>query len=455
MKKHRYQSILIFLMALTGFSLLKAQSSCVHVHSLSEEKAHRFPNGYPENVIRKMALAKSSSLNLRSTGIRVRFIASSEAVATMGGNAVFANLTQIATDSLSGKFADAGMGFSPSQFVRDGYEDHPHSVLFPTLPDASGNNLGDGYDWSVANSPVGAGTADVIIFIRNGSFPDNAGLGGLTFGALPTTPNLNHLDVDLRGYIVITSTILTLLTSNNLGTRRSMTSLLSHEIGHDFGLFLQPAQSHKSTLFTGFVMNPTTGLNWEDSSKTSVRASANLMNSSAVTAGFPMISFPVLPLELLDFTGKLDKNDKITLNWRTATEQNTEAFDVEQSADAKTFEKIGTVKARGSNSTYVFTDEQGLKGITYYRLKIKDFDGKTSYSKVLSFNAPNASKVRIFPTYTEGSLFMENVKTFEIVNPLGQVVSTVSNIQHLPSGMYFVQGTDTNGAFFTQKVFKY
>jgi hypothetical protein len=162
-----------------------------------------------------------------------------------------------------------------------------------------------------------------------------------------------------------------------------------------------------------------------------------------------------VPVELLDFTGKLDKNDKITLNWRTATEQNTEAFDVEQSADAKTFEKIGMVKARGSNSIYVFTDEQGLKSITYYRLKIKDFDGKTSYSKVLSFNAQNAAKVRIFPTYTEGSLFMENVKTFEIMNGLGQVVSTVSNIQHLPSGMYFVQGIDVNGAFFTQKVFKY
>jgi hypothetical protein len=161
-----------------------------------------------------------------------------------------------------------------------------------------------------------------------------------------------------------------------------------------------------------------------------------------------------LPVELLDFTGKLDKNGKISLNWHTADEQNTEGFDVEQSNDGKTFIKIGTSKARGSNSTYFFTDEQENLNTIYYRLKINDFDGRISYSKVLSFNAQNASKVRIYPTYTEGSLFMENVKTFEVVNPLGQIVSTVSNIQNLPSGMYFVRGIDTNGAFFTQKVFK-
>jgi hypothetical protein len=163
----------------------------------------------------------------------------------------------------------------------------------------------------------------------------------------------------------------------------------------------------------------------------------------------------VLPVELLNFTGNLNKNDKITLNWRTASEQNTDGFDIEQSTDAKTFEKIGTVKARGSNSTYIFTDEQILKNTTYYRLKISDFGGRTSYSKVLSFNASNASKVRVYPTYTEGVLFIDNARSFEILNTVGQVVSTVADIRQLASGMYFVRGVDMNGAFFLEKVFKH
>ena len=69
----------------------------------------------------------------------------------------------------------------------------------------------------------------------------------------------------------------------------------------------------------------------------------------------------VLPVELLDFKGRYispfgGQGAGNLLTWTTANEQNTVQFDIERSINGQTFEKIGTVKTKGSNSTYEFTD---------------------------------------------------------------------------------------------------
>ena len=96
----------------------------------------------------------------------------------------------------------------------------------------------------------------------------------------------------------------------------------------------------------------------------------------------------VLPIELLFFDAKI-KDDKVKITWETASEINNDFFTVERSADAVNFVAISDIEsAHNSNSIvkYMIFDSDPLKGISYYRLKQTDFDGKYTYSYIVAVN---------------------------------------------------------------------
>jgi Secretion system C-terminal sorting domain len=97
-------------------------------------------------------------------------------------------------------------------------------------------------------------------------------------------------------------------------------------------------------------------------------------------------------------------------------------------------------------------------------LKQLDFDGKTTYSKVVSIKNLTDSEVSIFPNPTDGLvaiLGFENMpKDIQIVNDMGIVLKTLKttnntlDMSELPDGVYAVLikiGTQT----FVTKVFKF
>lgn len=93
-----------------------------------------------------------------------------------------------------------------------------------------------------------------------------------------------------------------------------------------------------------------------------------------------------LPIELLDFHAKVNEAG-VTLLWTTATESNNDHFTAERSKDGKDFEIIGTIKGAGNSlvkKTYSFVDTYSGNGISYYRLKQTDHDGKYKYFKIIS-----------------------------------------------------------------------
>jgi hypothetical protein len=94
-----------------------------------------------------------------------------------------------------------------------------------------------------------------------------------------------------------------------------------------------------------------------------------------------------LPVELTQFTATLAGPAAVRLAWATASEQNSASFEVERSADGRTFASIGTVAAAGTSSSaraYGLTDAKLPDGaaVLYYRLKQVDVDGTFSYSPV-------------------------------------------------------------------------
>jgi hypothetical protein len=100
---------------------------------------------------------------------------------------------------------------------------------------------------------------------------------------------------------------------------------------------------------------------------------------------FSVASPTSLPIELKEFTGR-QQGEVNVLNWVTLSELNNDRFEIQRSSDGAEFEIIGVVNGQGTTnriSRYEFTDLNPLTGRNYYRLRQVDFDGKSSFSKVI------------------------------------------------------------------------
>jgi hypothetical protein len=170
----------------------------------------------------------------------------------------------------------------------------------------------------------------------------------------------------------------------------------------------------------------------------------------------------VIPVELTSFTASASQN-KVTLNWTTATETNNSGFEIERRQDSE-WERIGFVEGHGTTTeseAYLFVDD--ISNITAtaiaYRLKQLDFDGSFEYSDAvyvenispvdfaLHQNFPNPFN----PTTTiKYSLPVKSQVNLVVFNSLGQEVKQLVNeakeagkytfevnASNWPSGIYF------------------
>lgn len=94
--------------------------------------------------------------------------------------------------------------------------------------------------------------------------------------------------------------------------------------------------------------------------------------------------------EMQYFTAR-NEADAILLEWKTGLEDNLNRFEVERSAgNQNNFVMIGSLMAIGNNSYYFYRDES-VRGqnptetpIYYYRLKLINHNGSSSYSQTIS-----------------------------------------------------------------------
>jgi hypothetical protein len=103
---------------------------------------------------------------------------------------------------------------------------------------------------------------------------------------------------------------------------------------------------------------------------------------------YPVLSS--LPLKLLSFSGSY-LNQKTSLNWETASEQNLHSFEIQRSSNGTDYTTIGTKAAAGNNiisQNYQFTDDlSAVSGsVFFYRLKMIDQDGQFRYSNVIAIH---------------------------------------------------------------------
>ncbi|WP_165963512.1 T9SS type A sorting domain-containing protein [Hymenobacter radiodurans] len=139
----------------------------------------------------------------------------------------------------------------------------------------------------------------------------------------------------------------------------------------------------------------------------SVTGAENYLTPTTPTTlvGIEVVGLPpvILPVELVSFTAKL-QNNKVNLSWVTASEKNNKGFEIQRSQDATTFSTILFKNGKGTTNnktTYTALDEQPLSGVSYYRLKQIDNDGKISLSNVVAVTGPELAEIAMYPNPTQ------------------------------------------------------
>ncbi len=181
-----------------------------------------------------------------------------------------------------------------------------------------------------------------------------------------------------------------------------------------------------------------------------------------------MNSIP-LPVKLNWFNGELFA-DKVKLQWQSSDNENVTTYQIQRSNNNRNFISIGSVSSVHQNShSYNFTDNQPLKGTSWYRLKITDEYNRINYSGTIVIKNTN-DRVSIYPTIiSKGervNLQFKNSVTgtldIQLVNSDGTFVfkktctinsnTLMVELPALSSGVYILSAIQDREKLITQKI---
>lgn len=296
-----------------------------------------------------------------------------------------------------------------------------------TKLDLSDNNL-NGPVPNILGIPV---AADVRI--NNNAF---------TFSGMET--NISRLDSYGNQKKFKLTAIIPLRTANNLRTARALGGTLIADFAGGTA-----ANNTYKWYKSGVLVATTVGIQYYDTPDGIYRAEV----TNSLVPGLTMVSEDLvligMPVTLISFDGK-SENNETKLTWKTAAETNNKGFEIERSADARTFEKIGFVDGSGDTKEeqfYHFTDLNPF-AISYYRLKQLDHDGQSEYSKVITVKS-DAAILKVYPNPAQDYLTISGIsqkQPFSIVDGNGRVViegqvtdKQQINIRKLGAGRYVVR----------------
>ncbi|WP_353720841.1 T9SS type A sorting domain-containing protein [Dyadobacter sp. 676] len=118
-----------------------------------------------------------------------------------------------------------------------------------------------------------------------------------------------------------------------------------------------------------------------------------------------------LPVRLAAFGAQKTENG-IEVFWETATETGSAYFDVERSTDARSWERIARLDAKGESDQsvhYHFRDEGPVQEGRYYRLKMVDADSSFAYSKIEHVAADKRRGIVMYPNPAISSVTVRNI----------------------------------------------
>jgi hypothetical protein len=138
-----------------------------------------------------------------------------------------------------------------------------------------------------------------------------------------------------------------------------------------------------------------------------------------------------VPVELISFNA-LQVNDKVELNWTTASEVNNFGFEIQKKLEGYNWTTIGFKEGYGTTHEkqfYSFSDFNIYKNeILFYRLKQIDFDGSFEYSKEIEVEIGIPYKYALYKNYPNP------------FNPTTKLRFTISDLRFVELKVYDVLG---------------
>lgn len=225
------------------------------------------------------------------------------------------------------------------------------------------------------------------------------------------------------------------------------------------------------------------GSMWKDhgNSSTTGNTSVGTITSSGAISSFSPFTLSSktsenpLPVNLVHFSASAKERD-VLVEWTTVSETNSDYFIVESSPDAVNFEEFARISAAGNSNVilnYRSTDNSPYPGVSYYRLKQVDFDGKFMYSHIEAVNMPtlwetdmivspnpvvNVVDIRLDPdAFTSPTLELRDLQGKLInryqIDKIDVQKPFRLDLSNLTQGMYFMQVSE-NGNSLSKRIIK-
>jgi hypothetical protein len=174
-----------------------------------------------------------------------------------------------------------------------------------------------------------------------------------------------------------------------------------------------------------------------------------------------------LPVELTSFQANCMSNNKIEINWSTASEYNASHYIIERSIDeGESWEIVQEVNAVGFSqveSLYSIEDlKLGINRPMYYRLRQFDIDGSQNDERVISINCSDWSEDQIvlFPNPGNGKVTVQFYSSEKDMNSMiliedlrgNRVSSMPANVKKGSNQIFFDVSELTTGMYMVKIV---
>jgi hypothetical protein len=173
----------------------------------------------------------------------------------------------------------------------------------------------------------------------------------------------------------------------------------------------------------------------------------------------------ILPATLAAFAGE-QRNGTVQLSWKTLSETNLAAFDIEQSTDGRTWARTGSLKSKEARngSSYDFAINRFTQSFAIFRLKLIGKGGEVSYSNQVTIKSKANANIELIGNPARGAVKVgihqskAETITGELLNMQGGRISTVHHnhgggssvmslsVSGLAAGNYLMRVTTGDGA---------
>lgn len=169
-----------------------------------------------------------------------------------------------------------------------------------------------------------------------------------------------------------------------------------------------------------------------------------------------------LQVDFLYFEGEKKGNQNV-LTWATASEENSDYFEIQISYDGHNWSTIGTVNAMGNSSStqeYSYIDEIKRNGTAYYRIVERDKTGNAATVSTIVALSTASTEINVHPNPNNGVFIIETNGTLgdqtsiQVFDAVGKIVYQSSDdfsfksvskeisLNNLAKGIYYLKVSD-------------